>query len=175
MIRQEQNNMRRVPLSTGIVIVCLTIAFMLLMVTNSIGTSKNHIQEQARKKQNIPDDWYVSEQVSDTLSAMLFYNEDTTKHTFSLYINKTGLPFGYSFCQGGIDASIQSSVREFNVKGTGEKVYISMNSRKANSVIISNANEITRKEIDPDKPFVLVINELSLVEFFDADGNSAYE
>lgn len=72
-MRQEQNNMQRVPLSIGIVIVCLTSAFVLLMVTNSIGTSQNHIQEQARKKQNIPDDWYVVEQVTDTLSAMLFY------------------------------------------------------------------------------------------------------
>ena len=174
-MRQEQNNMQRVPLSIGIVIVCLTSAFVLLMVTNSIGTSQNHIQEQARKKQNIPDDGYVVEQVTDTLSAMLFYNEDATEHTFSLYINKTGLPFGYFFCKGGIDASIQSSVREFNAKGAGEKVYISMNSRKANSVIISNTIEITKEEIDPDKPFVLVINELSLVEFFDADGNSVYE
>lgn len=85
-MRQEQNNMQRVPLSIGIVIVCLTSAFVLLMVTNSIGTSQNHIQEQARKKQNIPDDWYVVEQVTDTLSAMLFYNEDATEHTFSLYI-----------------------------------------------------------------------------------------
>lgn len=150
-------------------------AFVLLRGINGVGTSKSHIQERAREDQNIPDDWYVSEQVTDTLSVMLFYNGDITEHTFSLYINRTGRPFGYSFSQGGIDASIQSGVREFNVEDSGEKVYISMNSRKANSIIISDSDGITKKEIDADKPFVLVVNGLSLVDFLDADGNPVYE
>lgn len=167
--------MKRILRVISIVVVCIVGLVLCLRVNDCFGTTKGHIQEQARESQHIPTDWCVSEQTSNCLSAMIFYNKDLTEHTFSLYINRDGLSFGYFFCQGGIDASIQSGVQKFTIEGSEETAYISMNPQRASLMQIFNGIDITTEEIDPNKPFAVIVEADASVEFYDVNGNLLYE
>lgn len=167
--------MKRILFIVSIVVVCLAVSIFCLWISDDIGITKDYIQDHARERQNIHDDWCVSEQTSNNLSAMIFYNEDLSEHTFSLYINRDGFSFGYFFYQGGIDASIQNNVREFALEGLEEKAYISMNPQRASLIQISNGADVRTEEIDPNKPFAVVVKMDSSVVFLDAYGTLLYE
>ena len=41
------------------------------------------------------DDWIVDGSVSDTMAVFISYPQDKSDHTFSIYVNRSGLSFGY--------------------------------------------------------------------------------
>ena len=66
-----------------------------------IGTSAANLESDIRNLQKIPEDWIVEGDVSDTMAAYISYPQDRSDHTFSVYVNRPGLSFGYFFRGGG--------------------------------------------------------------------------
>lgn len=141
-------------------------------VYNAMGVTGEAIEVQARESQNIPESWEVSKQTTENLSAMIFYNDTQTQHTFSLYVRRTG---GYFFRQGGIATAVAAGVRVFNLEGIEENAYISMNSKGLSLVQITKGTTVETVDLDPNEPFAVIVHENAGVSFFDADGNVLYE
>lgn len=53
-----------------------------------IGIGKNAIEQDARESSKIPDNWSVTMDTSEVLSAMVFYPENESDHDYRVYINR---------------------------------------------------------------------------------------
>ena len=159
----------------SVILAVLLLCFLYLWFNNDIGVSKKNIVSDARVEQAISSEWDVIEQTTDELSAMIFYDDLKEEHTFSVYANWDGLSFGYFFTHGGKDIGILNGVCEFVYSSLEEKAVISMNSQRASSLNMTDGNTVMTIELDPDKPFALVVGENLLLSFFDENGNVVFE
>ena len=97
----------------GVVLVC--ILFVCFLYTNNeIGVTSSKLEADIRSSQKIKDDWTVDGSVSSTMAAYISYPQDLSDHSFSVYVNRPGLSFGYFFRGGGTLSGIQS--RDFAFK-----------------------------------------------------------
>lgn len=155
-----------------IVIVCvLFVGF--LYANNDIGVTSSNLETDIRTSQKIKDDWIVNGSVSDTMAAYISYSQDMSDHTFSVYINRPGLSFGYFFCWGGSLSGVQRGIAECTVEGYNERAFISMNQQQVIQLVIDNGNMTQVIDINSDKPFAIVlpVNDDSIT-FYDVDGNA---
>lgn len=81
---------------TGILLVC-SVFVGFLYVSNDIGIASGNLEADIRSSQKIKEDWAVDGSVSDTMAAYISYPQDMSDHTFSVYVNRPGLSFGYFF------------------------------------------------------------------------------
>ena len=156
----------------AILLIC--IAFVgLLYLNNDIGVPKSRLELDIRTSQKIDADWVVDGNVSDTMAAFISYPEDMTDHTFSVYINRPGLSFGYFFRGGGDLTGTNVGITEYTVEGYKERAFISMNQQQVKRLEIGNGNSVQVIDIDSKKPFAigLPVNAGSIV-FYDVDGNA---
>ena len=80
----------------GVVLVC--ILFVCFLYTNNeIGVTSSKLETDIRSSQKIKDDWTVDGSVSSTMAAYISYPQDLSDHSFSVYVNRPGLSFGYFF------------------------------------------------------------------------------
>jgi len=150
----------------------VSIIILLLYFNNDIGITKLNIEKDARNSQKISDDWQVAKDTTETMSAMLFYNESHKKHTFSIYVNRHGLSFGYFFRGGGATEIIAEGIAEFYINGYNERAFISMNKQQVSKVEINNGNSVQRIEIESTKPFVFILPvNIGSVTIYDINGN----
>lgn len=84
----------------GVILACVLV-FGFLYANNDIGKTANSLEADIRQSQKILDDWIVDGSISDTMAAFISYPQDKTDHTFSVYVNRPGLSFGYFFRGGG--------------------------------------------------------------------------
>lgn len=162
--------MKKANFILGIVILVLGVCTLYAVTTNVFGVTQNGTEIQARSSQSIPNDWHVAKQTTPRLSAMLFYNLERTEHTFSIYINKQGLSFGYFFRSGGIESLIEEGVKVFQFEGIPEFVYLSMNKMGSSRIQVTLRDEVEIIEIDANRPFVLIADDEAVVQFLDANG-----
>ena len=87
-----------------ILLVCVLLLGFLYM-DDDIGTSAANLESDIRNLQKIPEDWIVEGDVSDTMAAYISYPQDRSDHTFSVYVNRPGLSFGYFFRGGNGDGT----------------------------------------------------------------------
>ena len=80
----------------GVLLACIVFAGF-LWLNNDIGVQKSRLEADIRSSQKIKPDWTVDGTVSDTVAAFISYPGDRTDHTFSVYVNRPGLSFGYFF------------------------------------------------------------------------------
>ncbi len=148
------------------------IIILLLYFNNAIGITKLNIEKDARNSQKISDDWQVAKGTTETMSALLFYDESHKHHTFSIYVNRQGLSFGYFFRGGGAMGAIAEGIAELHINGFNERAFISMNKQQVSKVEINNGNSIQTIKIDSTKPFafILPVNTGS-VAIYDINGN----
>ena len=66
-----------------ILLVCVLLLGFLYM-DDDIGTSAANLESDIRNLQNIPEDWIVEGDVSDTMAAYISYPQDRSDHTFSV-------------------------------------------------------------------------------------------
>ena len=139
----------------GILIIVL-LAFVIIWNANIIGVAAGSLEKDAREEQNIADSWEMAQAVNDELCAMLFYDEKTSDYTYSIYMKKEGTAYGYFFSQGGQDPYISDGVRGmvFDDKGIA---LLSMNEDKVCKIEVDNNMTSKTIEIDPTKPFVIVM------------------
>ena len=88
----------------GVVLAC--ILFVCFLYTNNeigveIGVTSSKLEADIRSSQKIKDDWTVDGSVSSTMAAYISYPQDLSDHSFSVYVNRPGLSFGYFFRGGG--------------------------------------------------------------------------
>ena len=142
-------------ISSILLVVVLFIGF--LYVNNDIGVTVNKLEVDIRSSQKIMDDWVIDGNISDTIAAFISYPEDKMDHTFSIYVNRPGLSFGYFFRGGGDIVEVEKYIAEYIIEGYDERVFISMNEQKVVRLEIDNGNGIEKIEIDSTKPFAIVL------------------
>lgn len=153
-------------------VLCVMLAFVVLLYANhEIGIGKSALVSDLRSDQQIADSWITGGECSDTMGAYLSYPEDKSDHTFSLYVNRPGLSFGYFFRGGGTLAGIDRSILELTVEGYPERAYLSMNHLKVSRLEIQEGNSVREIDIDPENPFALVLPETAnVITFYDSEG-----
>lgn len=159
-----------------IVIIILVICIFVigfLYFNNYIGIQKSKLEIDARSSQKICEAWNSENDISDTMAAFIFYPEDRSDHTYSIYINHPGsLAVGYFFRSGGAIIEREDYITEFTAESLNERAFISMNAFQVERLEIDGVNSIQTIEIDSDKPFALVLtNNIGRMTFYDIDGN----
>lgn len=85
------------------------------------------------------------------------YPQDRSDHTFSVYVNRPGLSFGYFFRGGGSLSGVERGIAEFTVDGYNERAFISMNQPKAARLEIDDGNTVQIIDLNSDQPFAIVL------------------
>ncbi len=153
----------------GVVLACvLFVGF--LYANNDIGVTVNKLEADIRSSQKITDDWHVDGSVSDTMAAFISYPQDKTDHTFSVYVNRPGLSFGYFFRGGGDIVAVDDYIVELTVEGYNERAFISMNMQNVERLEIDDGVRVI--DIDSNKPFAIVLPlNAGNICFYDVNGN----
>lgn len=155
-------------------VVLVSILFVgFLYVNNDIGVTSTNLEADIRSSQKIKDDWTVEGSVSDTMAAYISYPQNMSDHTFSVYVNRPGLSFGYFFRGGGSLSGIDKGIAEYTVEGYKERAFISMNQQQVAQLEIDDGNSIQVIDIDSNKPFAIVLPiNAGIVTFYDVNGNT---
>ena len=166
--------MKKMVLKTviGILLACsLFVGF--LYISSDIGIASGNLETDIRSSQKIKEDWAIDGSVSDTMAAYISYPQDMSDHTFSVYVNRPGLSFGYFFRGGGTLSGIQRGIVEFTVEGYNERAFISMNQQQVQQLEIDDGNTIQVVDIDRNKPFAIVLPiNAGTITFYDVNGNT---
>ena len=156
----------------GIVFVCILFVGY-LYANNDIGMTSTNLEADIRSSQKIKDDWTLDGSVSNTMAAYISYPQDKSAHTFSVYVNRPGLSFGYFFRGGGNLSGVQRGIVEFTVEGYNERAFISMNQQHVQQLEIDDGNAIQVIDIDSNKPFVIVLPiNAGKITFYDVNRNT---
>ena len=154
----------------AVLLTCLLVVGF-LFINDDIGTSAGRLRSDIRSYQKIQDDWTVTGSVSDTMAGFISYPQNMSDHTFSVYVNRPGVSFGYFFRCGGRLPSVERYIAEFTIEGYTERAFISMNAQKAARIEIDNGNGIEVIEIDSEKPFAIVLPvNAGTITFYDING-----
>ncbi len=156
----------KIPMLVGIVIIIL-LAFLIIWKADIFGVSESRLEQDAREKQKIDSTWDVAQAVNEDIGAMLFYDEDKKECNYSIYLSRSGVSYGYFYAQGGQDDSMANGVKgiAFEEKGI---VLLSLNGDKVCKVVIEEQSDEKVIQVDPEKPFVLVVpvdcNEITMYD-----------
>ena len=155
----------------GILFACsLFVGF--LYVSSDIGIASGNLETDIRSSQKIKEDWAIDGSVSDTMAAYISYPQDMSDHTFSVYVNRPGLSFGYFFRGGGSLSGVERGIAEFTVDGYNERAFISMNQPKAARLEIDDGNTVQIIDLNSDQPFAIVLPaNAGVIHFYDGNGN----
>ena len=101
------------------------------------------------------------------------YEYISNTHSFSVYVNRPGLSFGYFFRGGGKLSGVQRGIAEYTVEGYNERAFISMNQQQVTQLEIDDGNTIQVLDIDSNKPFAIVLPiNAGTITFYDVNGNT---
>lgn len=168
------NYMKKVflKITLGVVLVCILFVGF-LYINNDIGVASTNLEADIRSSQKIKDDWTVEGCVSDTMAAYISYPEDMSDYTFSVYVNRSGLSFGYFFRGGGSLSEVERGIVEFTVEEYKERAFISMNQQQVTQLQIDDGNSTQDIYIDSNKPFAIILPiNTGIITFYDVNGNT---
>jgi len=165
--------MKRLSKYVGVSIIVVFVTFSFLYFNDNIGISKLRIEKDARIAGKIDDKWQVAKDTTNTISAMLFNNASLEDHSFSIYVNRKGLSYGYFFRGGGSLIVDDVDIADYYIDGYQERIYMSMNKQQIVKIEIDDGNTIETIKIDNTKPFsiVLPINQ-GIIKFYDINGDT---
>ena len=149
--------------------VILVLMLLVIRMSGIFGVRPAMLEEEARFSHSIEDTWLcATSEPTDQMAAMLFYSPERDDFTYSIYVNRPGLSFGWFFRGGGSTVEVEANIAEYTVEGYTSRAYVSMNTQRIKRVLFGND---TMLELDPDKPFALVVSpELGSVQFCTEDG-----
>ncbi len=153
-----------------IILLCVLITGFLIVKTD-IGVKGENVVWDARKMQNIPEEYLHVGHVSENLAGYIFYDEDKSDCTFSVYINHPGFSFGYYFRMGGSHYEISEGIVKYKNAEINEVIYMSLNRVGAVNIKIDDGNSVKVSDLT-DGPFVFILPaNAGEVRFYDAEGN----
>lgn len=164
----------------GIVLLLVVLLIAVFFLSGGrIGMTESKTAEDLRTAQNLPDDWLITGNVTDTAVLYLFYPPDKHCYGYALYVNEPGLSFGYVFRGSATVSDIQGSqealstpIQELSVAESGQTAYFSLNPAQLDHLTIDNGASVETWELDSSIPFVhLFPQNGGVVTFYDADGN----
>lgn len=143
-----------------------------LYLDHDIGIRKGKIVDEIRFSQEIPGDWITEGTASEALAAYLSYPENRSDHTFSIYVNRPGISFGYFFRGAGSLSEVQRSILAFTVEGYNERAFVSMNEQKVERIEVDDGNDLQVIDIESSKPFAVILPvNAGTVTFYDGENN----
>jgi len=158
--------------SLSFILAAFIIFFCFLLINNDIGIAESRLLGDIRSEQHISDDWEVDGLASDEIAAYISYPADQSDHTFSVYVNRPGISFGYFFRGGGSLSFVQSQIAEFTVEGYNERAFISMNEQNVERLEIDDGNDIQVIDIESSKPFAIILPvNAGNITFYDVNGD----
>lgn len=171
LTEKNKAHIRMVPpykVMTGIIILLIIVAGILILgkwQSFDALTTASDIEEHAREFQDISNDWDIEIEMTDTIAAVLAYNDDKSDHVFAIYESANKSAVDYKFRHGGSSTSIERSVRVF--KYDGAIALVSMNALHITKI---ECHDGASYEIDPNTPFVLIIQSGGF-DVYGADGS----
>ena len=140
-----------------------------------IGIPKARIVTDIRKSQKVPESWTTAGETGKHLAAYVSYPEETAEnegYILSLYCTREGLSAGWHFRFGGGSSHVKDGIIYGQVADkTEELAYFSLNKIKAvKAVLYPGTDKEEIREIDPTKPFAMVIPGKAAPVFYDASG-----
>ena len=159
----------KISIIIGILVIIL-LGILIIMNLGIIGVSKNRLEQDARKKQDISSDWQVAQDVNGDMSVMLFYNEEQNECRYAVYMTHDGISYGYFLIDGGVDGFLIDSSRSVIYEDRGIAL-LSMNKDNVCRIEVeSGAMEVI--QVDPTKPFAVALPiNCGEITLYDAQGN----
>lgn len=143
----------------------------LLFYRGDIGVSRSRVERDARSGHHIAEDWHVAADSTDRLYAMVFYPENRSDHTFSIYIDRDGLSFGYFFRGGGSIAGPDDGVVEYIVGDCPDRAFISMNRARVCRIEVDDGVAPYTIGVDSAAPFAVILPvNCGIVTLYDVEG-----
>ncbi len=141
---------------------------------SDLGVKGAEMEQDARAEEQIPDSWAVAQDQGDFMTAMIFYDQDRSDFSVALYVRQSEASERYHCRFSGDSGMIGTGIVEYSFEDCEEQAFLSMNGQKAVQAVIHRGEEIENRELDADKPFVLVLDsDVTQAVFYDADGNIA--
>lgn len=164
--------MKKIVVQRGLFIAFVFAIFVGFLYTfNCFGLPTRCLEADVRATRYINEEWTVDGSVGDRMAAFICYAPDQSDYTTSVYVKHTGLSFGYFFSYGGPVLGGET-IMEFTKMQVNEKAYLSMNEQNVKKMEFEEGGRQV-VEIDPDKPFVLVLPaNAENVTFYDGAGQS---
>ncbi len=153
---------------------CVLIVFLAVLIVwqaDVLGVSAAKLEEDAREHQEIENGWEVAQDINDDMCAMLFYDKEKDDCTYSIYLSKEGISYGYFFRQGGFDPYMAEGVKGVVFEDKGIAL-LSMNENQVCRIVTDN--EVTEKviQVDPTEPFVVLLPiDCGEIVMYDAQDN----
>ena len=153
-------------------LVIVLLAFLIIWQVGIFGVSQSRLEQDARESQKISSEWEMAQGVNDDLCAMLFYDENKDEYTYSVYLTRTGMSFGYFFREGGsgypyIEEGVQGIVYED--KGIA---LLSLNEDKVSRIVIDRDTSQETILVNPLEPFAVVLPvDCGEITMYDSLGN----
>lgn len=160
----------KIPVLIGLVLIIL-LAFLIIWQAGIFGVSKDRLEQDARKRQNVANSWEMAQAVDDNICAMLFYDESRGEYAYSIYLTKEGLSYGYFYRQGGTDAYMEEGVKGLVFEDKGIAL-LSLNEDKVCKIVVDNSVEKKTIHVDSEEPFAVVLPiDCSAITMYDAQDN----
>lgn len=159
----------KISIIIGILVIIL-LGILIIMNLGIIGVSKNLLEQDARKHQDISSDWQMVQDINKDMSVMLFYNEAQSDCRYSVYMTHDGISYGYFFIDGGVDGFLIDSSRSVIYADRGIAL-LSMNKDKVCRIEVESG-EVKVIRVDPSKPFAVVLPvNCGEITLYDAQDN----
>ena len=155
---------------TGALLIVL-LAFLIVWRAGIFGVSREKLEQDARKSQEIDGSWEMAQGINDGLCVMLFYDEDKTEYVYSVYLTKDKPSYGYFFREGGTYPYIDENVHGIVYEEKGIAL-LSLNADKVCRIVTRDSVAEETIEVDPTQPFALVLPcDCGEITMYDAAGN----
>lgn len=102
--------MQKLSMAAGVAMIIL-LAVLIVWQADILGVPEGKLEQDARKAQQIEDSWEVVRDINGDMCAMLFYDNARRSCTYSIYLTRNGMSYGYFFGQGGLDAYMVEGVK----------------------------------------------------------------
>ena len=136
--------------------ICVVLVMAIVVFSGVIGVSANNITDDARKTQKIDSSWEMNGASNDEITALIFFNNTHDDHTFSVYLPRGGLSFGYFFRDGGSSSIIMNGIQMFTYGENGSAI-LSMNKDRVARIVYGDGKDITEILVNPARPFAKVV------------------
>lgn len=144
----------KISIIIGILVIIL-LGILIIMNLGIIGISKNMLEQDARKNQDISNDWQMVQDNNGDMSVMLFYNEAHNDCRYSVYMTHDGISYGYFFIDGGVDGFMLDSSRSVIYEDKGIAL-LSMNKDEVCRIEVESGT-VKVIQVDPSQPFAIVL------------------